>query len=333
MSITTTVKVTGAGEFVSLVPALLGFTPRESVVVVPFKDGRTAGAIRIDLPPVEIAAEVARTVVGMVCKVEGATGLAAVVYGERDVTAAVGEQIVQQAQACGLALYDALFVTGEGWGHIGEDADPVALAPLPAHVAALVTQADQRAGAALPEVDPALAAEVAAAVPGTLSDDTDLIGLVEEALGWDAARLEVGQATALIRALNRPALRDLALIGWAQDTAVAGEALAAQIAWERGEEYPAHLAAFMWGEGPQPDAKRLTAALTLCRTLAALAPETTKTGPLATAGWLAWALGRSTHAEIYATEALRLTPDHGLAEIVTRMVLAGHVAEWAYRAR
>jgi hypothetical protein len=195
----------------------------------------------------------------------------------------------------------------------------------------MVTQADQRAGATIPEVDPSLAEEVAAAIPGAL-DDADPIDLIEGALGWDAAHLEVGQAAVLIAALNRPAMRDVTLIGWVLGIEAAAEALDAQIAWERGAEYPAHLGAVMWGEGPRPDAQRLTAALTLSRTLAALAPADAKTGPLATAGWLAWGLGLSTHAEIYATEALRLTPGHGLAEIVTRMVLAGHVAEWAYRA-
>ena len=54
-------------------------------------------------------------------------------------------------------------------------------------------------------------------------------------------------------------------------------------------------------------------------------------GPLATCGWLAWALGRSTHAERYALLACEIEPEHGLAEIVRSFVLAGHLPDWAFR--
>ena len=55
--------------------------------------------------------------------------------------------------------------------------------------------------------------------------------------------------------------------------------------------------------------------------------------PLATCGWLAWALGRSTHAERYAMLACEIEPEHGLAEIVRSFVLAGHLPDWAFRRR
>ena len=47
--------------------------------------------------------------------------------------------------------------------------------------------------------------------------------------------------------------------------------------------------------------------------------------------WLAWALGRSTHAERYAILACEVEPEHGLAEIVRSFVLAGHLPDWAFR--
>ena len=81
-----------------------------------------------------------------------------------------------------------------------------------------------------------------------------------------------------------------------------------------------------------PDPTRLSAALALVRRAAASAPRDRRPGPLATCAWLSWALGRSTHAEVYAAQALEIEPEHGLAEIVRSFVLAGHLPDWAFRA-
>ena len=86
----------------------------------------------------------------------------------------------------------------------------------------------------------------------------------------------------------------------------------------------------MWGEGDRPEPDRLSAALELARHLAALAPRPQRAGVLATCGWLAWALGRSTHAAHYAGLACEIEPEHGLGEIVRSFVHAGHLPEWAF---
>ena len=159
----------------------------------------------------------------------------------------------------------------------------------------------------------------------------DLPTLFEEALGWDAASLEPFDAAALTWCLARPALRDIALVQWCGGMAAGDEALDAQLRWESGEEYPTHLAMQMWGEGERPDPDRLEAALALSRRIAAAAPREVRAGPLATCAWLAWALGRSTHAERYAAMACDIEPEHGLAEIVRSFVHAGHLPDWAFR--
>jgi hypothetical protein len=174
-----------------------------------------------------------------------------------------------------------------------------------------------------PRVDPRALAAVC-----TLDD---LPGLFEEALGWDLDALDPFDAAAIIWCLGRPALRDIALVQWCGGFAAGDEALDAQLRWESGEEYPAHLAMQMWGEGERPDPDRLEAALALSRRVAAAAPRTVRAGALATCGWLAWALGRSTHADRYALWACEIEPEHGLAEIVRSFVLAGHLPDWAFR--
>ncbi len=327
-------KATQPSDFLAAVPALLGFQPSESVVVVPFAGSRTVGAMRFDLPGIESAAAVANVAAGLVCKVEGATGLAVVVYGERAEAEAVAEAISGKAAECGLIVVERFYVTATGWGLIGDDA--VSPMPeVPEHLAAMIPEVDQRGGADLPEVDEALAREVAEAIPTDLPialamQGTDPLDLFEAALSGDGSPLEAQAAAALIAMVNRPALRDVALVQWAHGFAAGESALAAQIAWEDGTEYPRHLAAVMWGEGPRPDAARLSAALTACRTLAALAPEAAQVGPLAAAAWLSWALGRSTHADVYTRRALAIDPDHGLSQIVATFVAAGHLPEFAF---
>jgi hypothetical protein len=159
----------------------------------------------------------------------------------------------------------------------------------------------------------------------------DLPTLFEEAMGWHPDALDPFDAAALVWCLARPALRDIALVQWCGGLAAGDEALDAQLRWESGEEYPAHLAMQMWGEGERPDPDRLEAALALSRRIAAAAPRAVRAGSLATCAWLAWALGRSTHAERYALLACEIEPEHGLAEIVRSFVLAGHLPDWAFR--
>ena len=91
-------------------------------------------------------------------------------------------------------------------------------------------------------------------------------------------RLAPFDAAALIWCLARPALRDIALVQWCGGIAAGDEALDAQLRWESGEEYPAHLAMQMWGEGERPDPDRLEAALALSRRIAAAAPRAVRAG-------------------------------------------------------
>lgn len=158
----------------------------------------------------------------------------------------------------------------------------------------------------------------------------DVPALFEDALEWDAGELRPFDAAAMIWCLSRPALRDIALVQWCGDIGVGDDALRAQLRWERGDDFPEHLAAYLWGDADRPDARRLRAALDLVRHCAALTPRASRPGPLAAAGWLSWALGRSTHAHRYAAEALAIDPEHGLGGIVSSMVAAAHLPEWAF---
>jgi len=361
----TIVTAADSAHFLALVPRLLGFTPTESLVVVPMRGGRSLGALRIDLPPSDTSVDaVASTVIGMLCRVSGADGFAGVVFTEASAGrglpgADLALALERSADACGLEVVDILTVAGTGWGsHFDERMPPGGrpLVELERHLPPL--EGDQHEGAALPSAEPAATASVEVALRSLESalavlcgipavDGTseridpaaleagcaldDLPGLYEGCLDWDPASLDPMRTAVLAWCLARPSLRDVALVQWATDRRGGDTALDAQRRWEDGEDYPADLASVMWGEGERPDPSRLEAALTLVRRVASRTPEAHRAGSLATAAWLAWSLGRSTHADRYAAEALQIEPEHGLAEIVRSFVAHAHLPDWAFR--
>lgn len=371
---TTVVKAADAAQFLSLVPRMLGFRPRDSLVLVPFRGSRSVGALRFDLPAPgapDAPAGIAATVVGMVCRIPDVDRFALIVYADaaldaaREARAPLVDAVRTRADECGLPLVDELLVGLDAWAAYDDpgrggpsdmfdevDGDPG-------------VAADQASAAELPEVDPArreCTARALQALRGAVAllcgpDDADtgdpasdppgpridpcaleaavqlddLPALFERALSWDAASLDPSSAAVLTWCLARPAVRDIALVQWCAGSTAGDEALDAQLRWEEGEEYPSHLAMFLWGEGERPVPTRLHAALALVRSVAALAPPEAQAGPLATAAWLSWALGRSTHAERYARAATAAEPEHGLAEIVLSFVGAGHLPDWAFQ--
>ncbi|WP_292834969.1 DUF4192 family protein [Microbacterium sp.] len=362
------VTASGAAQFLSLVPSLLGFTPTRSVVVVPLAHGRSLGALRLDLPPDDLIDSVASTAVGMLCRIQTADAAMIVIYTDAAVSGALphrelAEAISRCADACGLTLVDAFTIAADGWGsHLDRDLPlegrPLSELILSTPVPGPRPAGDQSSGATLPRrsaserraVGAALhslgtALEVICGIPAeTARADRvdpaaleaacrldDLPTLFEDALGWDAGRLTPMRAAMLTWCLGRPALRDVALVQWASDLSGGDLALEAQRRWEDGAPYPADLAERMWGEGPRPDAERLLTALELARQVAALSPNKHRPGPLALCAWLSWALGRSTHADHYASQALRIDPAHGLSEIVQSFVQAAHMPDWAFR--
>ncbi|NLP85119.1 DUF4192 family protein [Microbacterium sp. CFH 90308] len=410
---TTIVKAADAAQFLSFVPRMLGYHPTRSLVVIPFHGSRTLGAMRIDLPDSASTAvdAIASTVIGMVCRLPEADGLATVAYtgasfAEHDGMPhrELAEALAGRADECGLRVVDALCVAADAWGSYLDPSCPDGGRPL-ADLAAVAPElaelpppvGDQASGADLPAVDLAerervgralTALEAAVAVlcgpdaadagrrgspfsptdtdsaetdpadtdpdggvglaeagaavtgDGTRIDPRaleavclldDLPDLFEDALAWDLDAVDPYRAAALAWCLSRPSLRDVALVQWSGTMAHGDEAFDAQLRWENGEEYPTHLAMRMWGEGDRPDPGRLEAALHLVRRIAAAAPRGSRSGPLAMCAWLSWALGRSTHAEAYATWACEIEPEHGLSEIVLSFVHAGHLPDWAFR--
>lgn len=357
---TTVLRASDSAEFLGLVPALAGFTPSQSLVLLPFHGSRAHGAMRLDLPRDDASPEAyANAAIGLVEKVDGADAVAIVVYSDdaacRTTDGLVLPLIVQVeellgcAEDAGMRIVDALCVTPEGWSSYLED-DPE-LAPLPPsdplagdqHAGAGLPSADlvekERVGRALHDIGVMLDREAHSRLDGSENPQAiaalvmleDIPEFFETLL--DAPEEQPPFATAaLLWCLDRPLLRDVALVQWATCLDDGIRTLEAQYAFaDTRSGFPDDLGDVFLGRGPSPDVDRLRHALTVARLAAARAPRALRPAPLTIAAWLSWALGHATHAEHYLELVREIDPVYGLAELLGTMVGAGMLPEWAFR--
>ncbi|WP_309103855.1 DUF4192 family protein [Microbacterium sp.] len=366
---TTVLRAADSAEFLGLVPALAGFTPRQSIVLLPFQGKRAYGAMRLDLPSdATDLDEYVETAIALVSRVTATDAVAVVVYTEehpqptRDglvLPAGVAvDELLDCADDTGLRIVDALCVTPIGWASYLDD-EP-ALAPLsgipasPAVPGVGDVAGDQLAGTELPPVDLAEKERVATALrdlavvldhdatgpltggenPQALAAAVllDDIPAFFEMLLDEPANLPPFATAALLWCLDRPVFRDVALAQWATDAGHGIRILDAQLAYSRqGTTVPDDLGSIFLGRGPKPDPDRLRLALGVVRGAAARAPRASRPGPLTAAAWLSWALGRSSHAGHYLESVREIDPEYGLAALLGSMISAAILPEWAFR--
>jgi len=367
---TTIINATDPAEFLSLVPALAGFTPRESLVMLPFRGTRTQGAMRIDLPDAEVdPEEYADLALRALLQVHGVDAVALVVYTDVEPQQIPDGLLLPQlrtveavAGVCadaGLRIVDMFCVTPSGWADCIDD-DPE-IRPLDVGRVAVPgigdLTGDQLTGAALPPSDLVTRERVGRALDDleiemsrreqgdrfVHAEDNplalltaelvldDLPGFAEHLL--DApAELSEFECAALLWCLSRPPLRDSLLVQWATDEDFGSQALDAQLSFSVDQTpIPDTVGEIFLGRGPRPDPDRLGCALQAVRTAASRAPRDARVGALTAAAWLSWALGRSSHAGAYVDEALRIDPEHSMASLIASVLSAAMLPEWVLR--
>lgn len=366
---TTIIHATEPAELLGIVPALAGFTPRRSIVMLPFRGTRAHGAMRIDLPDPEVDPEVfADAAVHALLQVSGIDAAAFVVYTDEHPQPvpdgvllprlSVMEILVDTAEEAGLHLVDALCVTSDGWADYRDDEPdirPLDSIPNPPDMPGIgAVTGDQTAGAELPRGDLVQRESVGRALhelegllvgrrPGAIAakaDDSPLAMVRAEAVLDDLPGFAEGliqrpgdlspyDCATLLWCLNRPALRDAVLVQWATDHEFGCLALQAQLEFAGTHgSIPDAVGQVFLGRGPRPDPDRLGCALEIVRQAASLAPRDAKAGALTAAAWLAWALGRSSHAGRYVDQALEIEPEHGMASLISTMLAAAMLPEW-----
>lgn len=367
---TTIIHATDPAEFLGLVPALAGFTPRRSIVMLPFRGSRTQGAMRIDLPDPDVDAdEFADVALRALLQVPETDAVAIVVYTDEAAAhvpdgvllphLSLAETIVDVCALTGLHVVEALCVTHDGWGDYLDDAPVIRpldeIPPAPVVPGIGDVSGDQLSGAELPHSDLVERERVGRALRalgeaidhrvhggGRDSDDPiaqiaaevmldDLPHFVEHLLDAPADD-DPYSCAALLWCLSRPPLRDAILVQWATDLDFGDRAFDAQLAFSSERtSIPDAVGEVFMGRGPRPDLDRLGCALQLVRSAAARAPRQAKVGALTAAAWLSWAMGRSSHAGAYVDEALRLEPGHSMASLISSILAAAMLPEWALR--
>lgn len=363
----TVMKATDSAEFLGLVPALAGFTPRRSIVLVPFRASRAHGAMRIDLPGEDIdEEEYVDTAIGLLSRVKGVDAVAIVVYADelplhtRDgmvlPRTVVVEGLLSVAADSGLRIVDALCVMPSGWScYLDVEPDLAPLDDIPGPVTfpgEVAPSHDQGAGTELPAVDLAEKERVGRAMrelAHVLAHDhaprgrenpqalaamvmlDDMPQFFESLLEYDEDPPPFVTA-ALLWCLDRPVLRDAALLHWATDLPTGIRALDEQLGYvtER-DELSDDLTRLFVGRGAAPDAERLRIALRVLREAAARAPRASRPAPLTLAAWISWSLGRATHAQRYLDMVAEIDPAYSLAGLLHALIDTAVLPEWTFR--
>ncbi|MFS0892651.1 DUF4192 family protein [Microbacterium sp. 179-I 3D3 NHS] len=365
---TTVLRASGSAEFLRMVPSLAGFTPRQSVVLLPFRGARTYGAMRLDLPHDDVPLErYADAAVGLVARVEGTDAVAVVVYTDEGIQhtrdglvlpfAVEVDELLGCADDDGLRVVDALCVTPEGWSSYlaaepelrpSAEIEPPAGGGLGDDVSG-----DQSAGSGLPTVDLAEKERVGRALrdletalgdggrerSGRMNPQAvAAIAMLENIPAFFESVLRTTEelppygTAALLWCLDRPLFRDVAIVQWGSDLAGGLRALGAQLAFADAAEVPPdELGDVLLGQGPAPDVERLRLALSVVRQAAARAPRASRPPALTVAAWLSWALGRSTHAGHYLDLVREIDPHYGLAMLFDEMIGGAMLPEWVFR--
>jgi hypothetical protein len=369
---TTIIHAADPAELLGLVPALAGFTPRRSIVMLPFHGSRTQGAMRIDLPdPGTGSDDFADASLRALLQIPDTDAVAIVVYTDETATRvpdgvllprlSLVESIVDVCADAGMHVVEALCVTGEGWGDYLDDEprirplDDIPAAPQVPGIGDV--SGDQLAGAELPSSDLVDRESVGRALRdlgeaiehhmhGGARGSIDPVALMAAEVMLDDLPRFVEQlldapadddpyaCAALLWCLSRPPLRDAILVQWATDLEFGYGAFDAQLAFSAARTtVPDAIGEVFMGRGPRPDLDRLGCALQVVRFAAARAPRHAKAGALTAAAWLSWAMGRSSHAGVYVDEALRIEPGHSMASLISSILSAAMLPEWAVRER
>jgi hypothetical protein len=342
---TTILKAHRASDFLALVPFLVGFRPRNSVVLVAFRGNRTRAALRFDLPGTSSSAEcrrIAATMIGMLCKLPGADAVVPVAYTDDAVStgpdlphAPIMTALMRAAERAGFRVRDALCVAADAWGsYLDADHPPLARSldeigastigeGIPAADRVALGAVDD--GASLPAVDLATAERVARLLrryrTGHRLSDFDAVRRVELSLGLTAETIEDRDAALLLLVLQAPAMRDAAMLQFAFGTRAG---LAAVIGDRRRS------AALLCGDGPRPDPDRIRRAIAVLKAVAARAPRSARPAPLCVLAWLHWALGRGSVAGLFVDRALAIDPTHSMAGLLRAMFDSGALPQWAF---
>lgn len=362
------ISLSAPHEFLSYVPALVGFQPVDSVVLVAFRDQGTCGAMRLDLGaftnPRTSAVAVGKALDGL-CRIPRITGVLPVIYTSRQFSESgraphedVAAVLSSQVEGCGLEVVDMLCVAADAWGGYLDDS-------CLGHDRTMVTEPESLPGRRLLDAAdelslPAVSADEretfarASAALARQSDDDEGLPLSGEPTmeGPEAPALAgpefaTGMASyvdegatvldaelALIsRLIDEPALRDVIAYSWAWGAEAGAHLWRRVFAPEQfitdSEDDP-WMYAFAGRIEVRPDPDRLRRSIRLLKSICARTRPDDRAPVLTLISWCYWALGLGSFAGAWQRDALEVDGTYGLAIILGMMLDAGTIPDWAF---
>lgn len=364
----TVIKAADGADFLALVPHLLGYQPTESLVIVAFRGKRTCGALRFDLPTPAPIAALRRSVtamLGMLCRIPSVDAIVPVVYTAASFAQTDGlphaeliDVLSHRAEVTGLLVRDAFCVGADAWASALDPRTPAGGRPLAEIVESPVgpvadaegLPADRNglgAGTELPHLPLSLCEEVARVVAaidvgclgGTILERetfslVELVEWLEVLLEAPVGELEANDFAVLGAIASRPFHRDIAILQFAFGREVGHRVAAAQLGGIDGGgdlgDADGEDSLLLFGTGPRPDPDRIEAAIVLVARTAAALPRSRRAGAFSMLAWFHWALGASSRAAVFIDQAVAVEPDHGLTDLIDRMVRGGRLPDWAF---
>ncbi|WP_213813725.1 DUF4192 domain-containing protein [Glaciihabitans sp. dw_435] len=361
-------KAATAADFLAMVPHLLGFTPRNSLVVVLFDGKRNSAMMRYDLPPTptpELARVIGPLMVGTLSRFPRGQDVAIAVYtdkgfGHRTAVpySPVVRALLRQVRNAGFGIRDALCSAADGYGSY---LDP----HLPTGGRSLADIASSTVADEVPEGDraengdgrdapireaPAFVKQMTTRAMQEFYDEqdyqasrnlpvwaadeleclSDMPLFVEQALQWDDRQYDRFELP-LLWILQSPPVRDFAMLQWASNLDM-GDRIFRQVVLDKKgpSRIDADIGAMMLGGGPGPDQNRIHAAIALLVKLVGVAEDQHRPAPLVMLAWLNWAIGRGSRAGAYLDLALGIDPGYGMARLLNTVVSNGMPPEWAF---
>lgn len=326
-----TLTATSHADLLAAIPRLAGYQPERSIVIAPLAQAHIHGILRVDLPE-KVSAEDADALTSYLARIPGANAAIVIIYTD-DAPAARGSvnTLVERFAAADILVTEALYVTGDSWGcYLCKDDSPQPAAWISASEHSDPSLPTFSQTHRIPARDEIAAAGIAACIGDYPSVTFDPLKVIEKAATTTPEDMRAEDAAQLLAVLVRPSLRDVALIQWARNTETGADALATQLQYHLTAKIDQRVAETLLGHGERPDVARLGNALAVCRYLAANTVDVHAAAAFVSAGWIAWALGRSSEAFTYVQQATQIDPDLTFADLLTRVLNGGILPEWAF---
>lgn len=325
-----------AAAMISTVTGMLGYCPRESLVVLPLEGNEGGATLRFDLPSLARSSrdcdDYVNQVFGLALRLDGISSIACIVFVDEEVDGPPRTKLIASLARCadraGLHLFSPLFRARNGWGTYENAGNGV--------VTAEVRPLDElgeagRLAATSPPRTPEHVEDVLETHTNAPRADLDagLVDLLEPLVGGDAPAIhpddERPVCELLAGVLSFATLREELLTIIAFGTNRDGGITAVY-------DHVFHDAPPLPGaQRPLTDAfdtDRCENGLRLLRSVARRAPHEQRAAVHAAIAWLHWALGHGSLASGWAERALEAAPEMDLAWLVRLLADEGIVAPW-----